>query len=161
RNRALLRNANRLVNAVLGGWTLSGILTYTTGRPLTVTAPYTTFNKFTTGNTPDVVGALPKDTGTLAFDGRGACYFCGFTQIPEPNLSLLTPAVGAITTQLARQGPNGVILQNPLPGTLGNLAQTFFTGPAFFNLDASLKKTIRFTERYNLELRTDWLNAAN
>jgi hypothetical protein len=161
RNRALLRNAKHLVNAVLGGWSLSGILTATTGRPLTVTAPYQTFNKTNTGNTPDVIGQLPKDAGGLTFDGRGACYFCGFTQIREPNLGLLTPALAAISTQIARQGPNGVILENPLPGTLGNLAQNFFTGPAYFNLDASLKKTIQFTERYNLEFRTDWLNATN
>jgi hypothetical protein len=161
RNRALLRNANHLVNAIVGGWTLGGILTATTGRPLTVTSVFATYNKFSIGNTPDVIGTLPKDTGELAFDGRGACYFCGFTQIREPNLSLLTPALANISTQLARQGPNGVILQNPLAGTLGNLAQTFFTGPAYFNLDASLKKTIQITERYNLELRTDWLNATN
>ena len=42
----------------------------------------------------------------------------------------MAPGVAAISTQLARQAPNGTILQNPLPGTLGNLAQTFFTGPA-------------------------------
>jgi hypothetical protein len=54
-----------------------------------------------------------------------------------------------------------VILQNPLPGTLGNLAQTFFTSPSLFNLDASLTKAFRITERFNFELRADFLNSTN
>jgi hypothetical protein len=48
-----------------------------------------------------------------------------------------------------------------LPGTLGSLAQTFFTSPNFFNLDASISKTFRITERFNFNLRADWLNATN
>ena len=48
-----------------------------------------------------------------------------------------------------------------MPGTLGNLAQTFFTGPSFFNLDASLAKDFRISERFRLNLRTDWINATN
>ena len=76
-----------MVDGFLGGWKLSGILTFTTGRPITVTAPLATFNKYTTGQTPDVSGALPKNTGSLQFDGNGACYFCGFKQAsgPEPE----------------------------------------------------------------------------
>jgi hypothetical protein len=54
-----------------------------------------------------------------------------------------------------------VILENPLPGTLGNLAQTFFTTPNFFDLDVSLTKQFRITERFNFEIRTDWLNSTN
>jgi hypothetical protein len=54
-----------------------------------------------------------------------------------------------------------VVLSDPLPGTLGNLAQTFFTGPRFFDLDASLAKRFRISERFNFDLRTDWLNATN
>ena len=53
------------------------------------------------------------------------------------------------------------MLTNPLPGTLGDLAQTFFTGPNFFDLDASMTKQFKITERFNLEIRTDWANATN
>ncbi len=37
--RAMMKNANRLVDGVLGGWKLSGILDVTSGVPFTVTAP--------------------------------------------------------------------------------------------------------------------------
>ncbi|SPF50593.1 conserved exported hypothetical protein [Candidatus Sulfopaludibacter sp. SbA4] len=161
KGRAMMRNANRVVDGILGGWKLSGILTWTSGLPFTVSAPVSTFNQFTTGQTPDVTGPLSKATGQLQFNGSGACYFCGFKQIPDPSIATLTPSIASRSTLFAQTGPNGVILQNPLPGTLGNLAQTFFTSPNFFDLDASLAKTFRITERFNFELRTDWLNATN
>ena len=161
RGRTMLRNANRAVDGLLGGWKVSGILTFTSGVPFTVSAPVSTFVKSTTGNTPDVTGPLPKSTGETQFDGRGACYFCGFKQIPDPGIGLLASSVASRSTLFAQTGPGGVILQNPLPGTLGNLAQTFFTTGRFFNLDVAMAKQLKITERFNVEIRTDWLNATN
>jgi hypothetical protein len=161
RGRSLLRNANRVVDGFLGGWKLGAILTYNSGVPFTVSAPISSFTKYTTGNTPNVSGPLSKSTGKLQFIGSGACYFCGFTQIPDPNIGLLAPSLASQSTLFAREGPGGVILTNPLPGTLGDLAQTFFTSPNFFDVDASMTKQFKITERFNLELRTDWANATN
>jgi len=159
--RAMMRNANRVVDGVLGGWKLSGILTYTSGVPFTVTAPVSTFDQFTTGQTPDVIGNLSKGTGAIQFNGSGACYFCNFKQIADPNISLLTSSIAARSTLFAQTGPGGVILQNPQPGTLGSLAQTFFTSPNFFDVDLALTKQFRITERFNVEIRADFLNATN
>jgi len=159
--RAMLRNANRVVDGILGGWKLGGILTWTSGLPFTVTAPVSTFNQSTTGQTPDVTGQLSKATGGLQFNGSGACYFCGFKQVADPSVATLTSSIASRSTLFAQVSPNGTVLQNPLPGTLGNLAQTFFTSPNFFNLDASLTKQFRFNDRFNFEIRTDWLNSTN
>ena len=71
KGKMMLSNANRLVDGVLGGWRLSGILTITSGVPFTVTAPDATFTQFTTGNTPDVTGALSKGTGQLQYRWPG------------------------------------------------------------------------------------------
>jgi hypothetical protein len=160
-DRRFMKNANRLVDGVLGGWKLSGILTYTSGVPFTVTAPVSTFNQFTTGQTPDIIGALPKSTGGTQFNGSGACYFCGFKQIPDPGIALLASSISSRATNFAQIAPGGQILQNPQPGTLGNLAQTFFTSPNFFDADLSIAKTFRITERFNAEIRGDFLNATN
>jgi hypothetical protein len=160
-NRTWLRDANRLVDGALGGWRLSGILTYSSGVPFTVTAPVSTFNQFTTGQTPDVVGSLPKNTGALQFNGSGACFFCNFKQSADPSIAGLPSAIAARSTLFAQTGPGGVVLRNPLPGTLGNLAQTFFTSPNFFDVDLALAKQFRITERFNFELRADFLNATN
>jgi hypothetical protein len=161
RGRALMTNANRVIDGILGGWKLSGILTWTSGVPFTVTAPVSTFDQFTTGQTPNVSGNLSKTTGGLEFTGSGACFFCGYKQIPDPSIATLSSAIASRSTLFAQVAPNGVMLSNPLPGTLGNLAQTFFTSPNFFNLDASLTKQFRISERFNFEIRTDWLNSTN
>lgn len=161
RGKTYLKNSNPVVDGFLGGWKLSGIFTLTSGVPFTVTAPLSTYTKYTTGNTPDVIGSLPKSAGQLQFNGSGACYFCDFKQVRDPSVSTLAPGVASQSTLFAQQGPDGVMLQNPMPGTLGSLAQTFFTGPRFFNLDMALTKQFRITEHMNFEIRTDWLNATN
>lgn len=49
----------------------------------------------------------------------------------------------------------------PAAGTFGNLGRNFGSGPNFFNLDATLSKSIRFTERYNMELRLEAFGVTN
>lgn len=45
--------------------------------------------------------------------------------------------------------------------TFGNVGRYILSGPGFFNLDAALFRNIRLTERFNLQLRTDWYSATN
>jgi len=49
----------------------------------------------------------------------------------------------------------------PAARTFGNVGRNFLSGPNFFNLDAALSKSIRFTERYNLDLRLEAFGATN
>ena len=49
----------------------------------------------------------------------------------------------------------------PAANTFGNVGRNFLSGPNFFNLDASIAKFIRFTERLNLELRLEAFGATN
>jgi hypothetical protein len=37
----------------------------------------------------------------------------------------------------------------------------YLSGPAYFDLDAALSKSIRFTERFNLDLRLEAFGATN
>jgi len=43
----------------------------------------------------------------------------------------------------------------------GNVGRNYLSGPDFFNLDAALSKSIRFTERLNLDLRLEAFGATN
>jgi len=49
----------------------------------------------------------------------------------------------------------------PVGATFGNVGRNYLSGPGFFNLDAALSKSIRFTERYNLDLRLEAFGATN
>jgi hypothetical protein len=45
--------------------------------------------------------------------------------------------------------------------TFGNVGRNFLSGPNFFNLDAAISKTMRFTERFNLDLRLEGFGVTN
>lgn len=45
--------------------------------------------------------------------------------------------------------------------TFGNLGLRVFSGPGSFYLDSALFRTIKITERFNLQFRTDWFSALN
>jgi hypothetical protein len=49
----------------------------------------------------------------------------------------------------------------PTGTNFGNVGRNYLSGPNFFNLDATLSKMIRFTERYNLELRLEAFGVTN
>lgn len=50
---------------------------------------------------------------------------------------------------------------NPDPNTLGTLGRNMFSGPGYFNMDASLFRTLQITERVNLQLRIESFNTTN
>jgi hypothetical protein len=153
RGRSFGSHANRLLDGIFGGWNTSGILTWQSGAPFSITSPQNTFNNAGGGNTPDVVGAFPKSVGQLAFDGNGPLFFGGYTTVADPQRALMTSVLAAQSTLYAVQDSSGkIVLQSPKPGTLGSLAASYLTGPNAFTLDASLQKTFSVTERWKFQL---------
>jgi hypothetical protein len=53
------------------------------------------------------------------------------------------------------------VFQDPGGTAFGNVGRYILSGPNFFNLDSSLAKVFRLTERFNFEFRTDWFSEAN
>jgi hypothetical protein len=50
---------------------------------------------------------------------------------------------------------------NPAVATFGNVGRNYLSGPAFFDLDAALSKSIRMTERFRLDLRLEAFGVTN
>jgi hypothetical protein len=70
------------------------------------------------------------------------------------------------TGQPVYAAPGGLYLNPaaytaPASGGWGNAARNSITGPAQFTLNASLGRTFRLTDRFNLDLRIDSTNALN
>ncbi len=132
RGRKFGANTNRFVDAVLGGWNLSGIFTYYSGRPFYPTLdnypgkPYTGPN-----NIPNIGSGNPY----AATKDRNHWI------APDPNLT------GAYVA--------------PAPNTFGNYPINTLFGPRFVNLDASIMKVFSITERIKFTLRMDATNALN
>jgi hypothetical protein len=154
--RRFLSATNPLLDRLLSGWTLGSVVRINTGFPLTIVDRRGTLNRaarsarqapqtsLTQGQIKDLIG-LREVNGKIYYidpkvinpaDGRGAV---GFGQTPFP----------------------GQVFFNNGPGQTGNLQRSFINGPLFAQVDASLIKNIRITERVRFQLRADAFNLFN
>ena len=128
----------RPVDTILGGWQVSAINTATSGEPLNV------------GYTP-AANAQVSDIGP---DWRGAISY-------RPNL-VGTPIVpedqrAGTVRYLDRSAFAAATADKPF----GNLGRNAIYGPNFLQLDAGVQKNFRFTERFNLQFRSEFFNLLN
>jgi hypothetical protein len=128
-------NHNGMLDVLIGGWQLSGILNYRTGLPFTPTI--SGFDELRLGglnsqNRPDRIcnGSLSHPTVFQWYDAN-----C-FAAPVEPT----TP--GAVL----REGTSGL---------------NILRGPHWFSFDAGIAKSFLLTERMDLDFRTEMFNAFN
>jgi hypothetical protein len=122
-----------IANAVLGGWQVNGIVTLRTGFPFAVTQGSITNNGSGAPVRPDRVaqGSLSNATVNQWFD---------------PDAFHLVSCVNAALPETCHYGNSGMgILE----------------GPGFKNIDSSLFKNFRITERVKLQFRTEFFNLFN
>jgi hypothetical protein len=126
--------------AILGGWTVSGIGSIISGVPLNVTAAAGSLNAPGNTQTPDLLSEVsyPKSTGP------GVSWF---------NPSAFRP-VEFSPEWLASSATNR-------PFRYGTSGRSVVRGPGFGNLDVSLVRSFRFTERLTTEFRVDAFNFTN
>ncbi len=139
-----MAHANRLANAVFGGWQINYIFTYQSGFPVNIGCP-----KGTTGN-----------LGCYALKVPGQNPYAG----PHDHTQWLNPAAFNQPCQL---GPSGVIPNSPagcVPltglGLLGGQANQV-RAPGWSDLDASIFKNFSMTEHAKLQIRLEAFNAIN
>ena len=149
-------HGNKAMNAVLGGWALSGIWSYNSGSPYSVISGLGTLNRAARSsatNTANVNGTnlsqLDALTNGVFMTGNGP-YF-------------LSPTVINTDGRGAEYGStfNGEMFFNPGPGTVGGLQRRMFTGPWQLNFDGSVKKQFRLFEGHTLDLHFDFFNFMN
>ena len=120
--------------SVLGGWEIASVGILQSGTPFTV---YT----------------------TAPFEGGGD-YNADGVNYDFPNVPSNAPV-----TFNRQQYINGVFpasyLTAPAPGSEGNEQRGQFRNPGFINIDGSMIKNNRITERVNLQLRFEFFNVLN
>lgn len=139
-----------------GGWQISGIAQFRTGRPITfLTGDGTTASPFrgTLNRSGRSGNNTPNTSLTLSeLQGKVGLFFDPKTGLPL----LVDPAL--IGTD-GRANPS--FFTNPLAGTTGNLSLTPVDGPGYWNVDTALIKRVRFKERLGVELRLEAFNVFN
>jgi len=130
--RTFAKDTNKVVDAVIGGWQFSPIVSFRTGWPLPVFGAQDNSGTFSRGFRPDC-NSMPSITNT-AIPGVGVQWLTN-------NGNFIQPAVGTFG--------------NCAP-QLGGLR-----GPHYFDVDFGLHKDFQMTERFRLQFRTDFINAFN
>jgi hypothetical protein len=130
KNRMFGKNANKVVDGILGDWQLNTVFTVHGGFPISML---------------DFAG----DPGTGSFQPRPDC-IAPSRQTPYKNFA----GGGFIWFDPSTMAA-------PSPGRFGTCGVSTERGPGLKQVDLSLSKRFRITERQNFEFRAEAINAFN
>lgn len=145
KNKMFLSGASSVVNALVGGWEISPVMSVSSGLPFWLSYKNCSADRDQNGPcTPNLTGSF--SSGLTAFvpslNGGSRTFFT-----PIPLLANPGDVSGAFT--------------RPKFGQFGTLARNSMFGPKFFNADIALQKTIPIHERFVGVFRFDAFNAFN
>ena len=139
RGKMLLGSANRLVDAIVGGWQLSGINRWSSGLPWSLSEP---------GWTTDwQIESFSVVTGTAEA--------CIATSIENGNPQYFAQPRRTSTTALPPAAP----VRLPYPGEAGE--RNNLRGDGYFDIDSGLNKSWKFGEFGSLKFGWEVYNVTN
>ena len=166
--RTFFSGARGIVNGLIGGWGFNGNIRIQSGNPFSL--GNVQLNGMTRKELQDAVGVyrdpdgfiyvLPKDIRENTVRAHNlAVVINAPAGNGSPSTATIAYTQGAPTGRFI--GPAG--FGNCPQANTGDcgFANLVLKGPAFFRSDLSLVKKVRFSERTNLELRGEFLNAFN
>jgi len=133
RGRKFGANSNKFVDAVFGGWNVSGIFTYYSGLLFSPS-----------------IGSYPAGTGQ-PYTGPNN----------NPDVGTGSPYVANRNRNQWIVGGLGGPFRLPAANTFGTYPINTLVGPQFVNLDAAIMKQFSITERLKFMLRLDATNSLN
>ncbi len=149
-----LLNHSRLLDRVVGGWTLGTIVSYQTGSPFQMGGGFGTFNDYADGgiNLNGVtVSQLQHSVGvhrvTAAENGGSPA---GFVDVIDPKYMASVSGGPANSSFITPNKTPGVFALHP-----------WLYGPHLFDTDMSLAKVVSITERVKFSLQSEFLNVFN
>ncbi len=122
---------SRALDALVGGWQISGITTAESGSPFTVTVPFDNAN---------INPSSETQRGNVV-----------------PNASLLPSGF----QQSVFQWYNPAAFAVPAPYTYGNAGRNSMRGPSYLDFDFALFKTFQLSESMALQFRAETFNIFN
>jgi hypothetical protein len=160
--RKFLADGPGFLQRLVERWQFGAIVSWTSGVPLTITAPVSTIWQTASSMTPNIVGDFPL--GKVTKLDNGVTYFPGLVQITDPSVAGVTPLnglSGQFSNKAITDSQGRLLLVNPAPGQVGSLGLNWIEGPAVLGFDANLIKRVRITESKEFELRVDAVNVLN
>jgi hypothetical protein len=151
-----LNPSNPVLARVAEGWNLAAIFTKQSGTPFGVYSARGTFNRSGNSANNTAVTNLTKSQLDQLFQvymtGTGPMYVPNSAKNPADNRGVAADGAAPFAGQAFFQ---------PTAGTLGSLQRNYFSGPWVWDLDFSVRKTTRISERQSIDLRMDATNFMN
>ena len=148
------RSSNRLLRGGLGGWSFSGISSYHTGLPLTVTAGPTLGGMADPvqylGNGPNIFVDRPDVVGSLQ----------NFNPVPTGSAGQPT-GTSVVNGVRVSNYAQTLGLSQPLIGNFGTLGRNMLRVNGIVNFDWNIYKNFHFSERANFQIRGEFYNMFN
>jgi len=141
RGKLLLKHADALVDKVLGGWQYSGVGTFQSGQPFSVTANWPT-NAAIASNPNGASNRANRVAGVPLYPSK------------KSKTEWFNPA--AFTVPSTYTGSDGNTYT-----TFGKSGYDMLRGPAWWNLDMNLVKDVSWSEHYKVQLRAESFNTFN
>lgn len=138
-----------VANKLAAGWSVSGIITFATGLPISLGE----------GDDNSLTGAVGVDVPQLT--GSGSLFVGGGTtsKNPRSGLPYFNPCIASIQSSCA-VNTAAYFDYEPI-GEIGNANRRFFSGPGLNNWDMALLKSTNITESKSLQLRFEAFNIWN
>jgi hypothetical protein len=145
----------RPLSRVMSGWTVAGLTIWQSGGPFSILSSRDTLNRS---------GRSTNNTANTALNKSQLDDLLQFRMTGSGPVIVASSAVAADGRAVPADGAAafpGQAFTNPAAGTIGALQRRMFSGPWTFNMDMSVAKRTRITERHSVELRMDAQNIFN
>jgi hypothetical protein len=164
-NKLLFSNSSGWLARIIERWESSFIFNLSTGAPASITAG----NMLYANGVADLLEPLSIRTGTVKWGDPsennqlvGNYFGNEWTKVTDPQcLSVAANLRTFCTLQAVADASGKVLIQNPQPGTRGNIGRQTVENPGSWDFDANLRKTFRISESKTLQIRFDATNILN
>jgi hypothetical protein len=165
RGQMFLASSNRLVNSIVGGWSLNGFTHWSTGAPFNLSSARATFGSGI-NSTPVIENMTQSQLQAQIgrYETPTGVYFLN----PKSGLFTPTPGSSGSTANFCTTNAAGQITETapcfaPAPpvGGLGNLSFNGLTLPHFFDQDLSMIKDTQIFERLKFQIRLEAFDVFN
>ena len=160
-NQLLFGNSSGPLARIIEGWQMTWILDVGSGAATNISAQSMLYGN----GVPDLVGNFDPNSGKVQWaDGAlaGNYFNDGFTRVKDPQCLAIHSSLQTLCTLSAVADSSGaIVLQNPKPGTRGNLGQNVLELPGSWTLDGSLQKRFSIGESRRVTVRMDATNILN
>ncbi len=134
KGKMLLSGANRWLDAVVGGWLATTLVTFNTGTPVTLSAAGVYNVNYEYSSYAMLLPGAAMPATHFGFDNNG-----------QPSMFANTDAVNSFVASY--------------PGSVGT--RGIIRGPRFFDADVAFSKYFRIKERQRVQIRADAFNLFN